>query len=87
MEPTSSGEAIPRAICCELQMLTGIQGAEFQSYICYLASWLITELLTASNVCHSEECQDQSGKCVGRAGLKRGNLESGMVSCLSCGAG
>lgn len=45
-------------------MLIGIQGAEFQSYVCYLAPWLITELLTASNVRHCEECQDQSGKYV-----------------------
>lgn len=45
-------------------MLIGIQGAELHSYICYLAPWLIAELLMVSNVCHSEECQDQSGKDV-----------------------
>lgn len=43
-------------------MLIAIQRAELLPYICYLAPQLITELLTAFNVCHSKECQDQSGK-------------------------
>lgn len=88
MKPTSSGESIPRAICCELQTLIGIQGVELQSHICYLAPWLIGELLTASNVLSQSEMSGLVGEvCLGRVGLKGGSLESGMVSCLSCGAG
>lgn len=88
MEPTSSGESIPRAICCELQTLIGIQGVELQSHICYLVPWLVGELLTASNVLSLSEMSGPVGKvCLGRVSLKGGSLESGMVSCSSCGAG